>query len=69
MWVRIINTINGWVAMNLDRLPKRDDRFETRLGDKLLKVRVTKADDRKAIEINLVCETVAGEEETEDREK
>ena len=67
--IQEVNTINGWVAMNLDRLPKRDDRFETKLGDKLLKVRVTKADDRKAIEINLVCETVADEEETEDREK
>ena len=67
--IQEVNTINGWVAMNLDRLPKRDDRFETKLGDKLLKVRVTKADDRKAIEINLVCETIADEEETEDREK
>ncbi len=67
--IQEVNTINGWVAMNLDRLPKRDDRFETRLGDKLLKVRVTKADDRKAIEINLACETVSEEEETEERDK
>lgn len=65
--IQEVNTINGWVAMNLDRLPKRDDRFETRLGDKLLKVRVTKADDRKAIEINLVCEEISEEEETEDK--
>ena len=57
------------MAINLDRLPKRDDRFETTIGDKLLKVRVTKADDRKAIEINLVCETIADEEETEERDK
>ena len=67
--IQEVNTINGWVAMNLDRLPKRDDRFETRIGDKLLKVRVTKADDRKAIEINLVCETIADEEETEERDR
>lgn len=67
--IQEVNTINGWVAMNLDRLPKRDDRFETRLGDKLLKVRVTKADDRKAIEINLVCEEISEEEETEERDK
>ena len=67
--IQEVNTINGWVAMNLDRLPKRDDRFETKIGDKLLKVRVTKADDRKAIEINLVCETVADEEETEEKDK
>ena len=58
-----VNTINGWVAMNLDHLPKRDDRFETRIGDKLLKVRVTKADERKAIEINLVCTEVTEEDE------
>ena len=67
--IQEVNTINGWVAINLDRLPKRDDRFETTIGDKLLKVRVTKADDRKAIEINLVCETIADEEETEERDK
>ena len=67
--IQEVNTVNGWVAMNLDRLPKRDDRFETRLGDKLLKVRVTKADDRKAIEINLVCEEISEEEETEERDK
>ena len=59
--IQEVNTINGWVAMNLDHLPKRDDRFETRIGEKLLKVRVTKADDRKAIEINLVCEEVSEE--------
>ena len=64
--VQEVNTVNGWVAMNLDHLPKRDDRFETRLGDKQLKVRVTKADERKAIEINLVCEEV---EETEEEEQ
>ncbi|MBQ9059592.1 MAG: HlyC/CorC family transporter [Firmicutes bacterium] len=67
--IQEVNTINGWVAMNLDRLPKRDDKFETTIGDKLLKVRVTKADDRKAIEINLVCETVADEEETEEKDR
>ncbi|MBQ9014783.1 MAG: HlyC/CorC family transporter [Firmicutes bacterium] len=67
--IQEVNTINGWVAMNLDRLPKRDDKFETTIGDKLLKVRVTKADDRKAIEINLVCETIADEEETEEKDR
>ena len=51
--------------MMLDHLPKRDDRFETQIDRKKLKVRVTKADARKAIEINLVCEDVAEEDETE----
>ena len=60
--IQEVNTINGWVAMELDHLPKRDDRFETRLGDKLLRVRVTKADPRKAVEINLVCEDAPDED-------
>lgn len=64
--IQEVNTVNGWVAMSLDHLPKRDDRFETRIGNKELKVRVTKADDRKAIEINLVCEEVV---ETEDEDQ
>ncbi|MCQ2547238.1 MAG: hemolysin family protein [Clostridia bacterium] len=59
-----VNTINGWVAMQLDHLPKKDDRFEQVIDDKRLKVRVTKADDRKALEINLVVED--NEERTED---
>ncbi len=59
-----VNTINGWVAMQLDHLPKKDDRFEHVIDDKRLKVRVTKADDRKALEINLVVED--NEERTED---
>ena len=65
--IQEVNTINGWVAMNLDHLPKRDDRFETQIGDKNLKVRVTKADDRKAIEINLVCEEVGDSPEDSDK--
>lgn len=53
-----VNTVNGWVVMELDHLPNRDDRFETQIDDNLLKVRVTKADNRKAIEINLKIEKV-----------
>lgn len=69
--IQEVNTVNGWVAMMLDRLPKKDDRFETQIDKKRLKVRVTKADPRKALEINLVCEDVAEEdnetERTEDK--
>lgn len=54
-----VNTVNGWVVMELDHLPNRDDRFETQIDDNLLKVRVTKADNRKAIEINLKIEKSA----------
>ncbi len=46
-------TVNGWVVLELDKLPKKNDTFETEIDGKILKVRVTKADARKAIEINL----------------
>ena len=57
-------TVNGWVVMELDKLPVKNDTFETTIDNKILKVRVTKADDRKALEINLrVEETENGTEE------
>ena len=62
-----VNTVNGWVSMMLDHLPKKDDRFETQIDNKKLKVRVTKADSRKALEINLVCEDVAEEDDESER--
>lgn len=46
-------TVNGWAVLQLDRLPKVGDVFEYRLGDRIFRGRVTKADDRKATEINL----------------
>ena len=51
-------TVNGWVVLELDKLPSRNDSFERIIEDKKLTVRVTKADDRKAIEINLRVENV-----------
>ena len=54
--IQEVNTVNGWVSMVLDRIPKKDDRFQQKIDDKLIKVRVTKADERKALEINLVLE-------------
>lgn len=62
-----VMTVNGWVVMELDRLPSRDDRFETVIEGKRMKVRVTKADDRKAIEINLIVEELQEDEEKGDR--
>lgn len=53
-------TVNGWVVLELDKLPEKNDTFETEIDDKILKARVTKADSRKAIEINL---TVKDKEE------
>lgn len=60
-------TVNGWVVRNLDKLPSRDDTFQQQIDNKLFKVRVTKADDRRALEINLVVETVEPADEKKDR--
>ena len=53
-----VMTVNGWVVLELDKLPSRNDSFERIIEDKKMTVRVTKADDRKAIEINLRVENV-----------
>lgn len=45
-----VTTANGWVVVNLDKLPEVGDSFEY----KNLKVRVTKADGKRALEINVV---------------
>lgn len=50
------NTINGWAAIELDKLPRRGDRFDYSIGDKIIHAVVTKADDRKALELNLKVE-------------
>lgn len=62
-------TVNGWVVRNLDKLPSRDDTFEQQIDNKLFKVRVTKADDRRALEINLVVETIEPVVEKKDRKE
>lgn len=51
-------TVNGWVVLELDKLPEAGDCFEYRSDEKLFKVRVTKADERKALEINLKVEPI-----------
>ena len=45
-----ITTANGWVVVNLDKLPEAGDSFEY----ENLKVRVIKADGKRALEINVV---------------
>ena len=57
------NTINGWVVLQLDKLPERGDVFEAQYGNKHMKVKVTKATARKAIEINLQIAEVEEREE------
>lgn len=60
-------TVNGWVVRNLDKLPVKGDTFEQQIDNKLFKVRVTKADDRRALEINLVAETVEPDDEKKEK--
>lgn len=60
-----VTTVNGWVVMRLDNLPNVGDTFTDEVGNKLFHVRVTKADEKKAIEINLVIEELETEEEEE----
>lgn len=58
-----VQTVNGWVVVELDKLPKKNDTFQCEMEGKRLKVRVTKADERRALEINLVVEEIENEEE------
>ena len=42
-------TVNGWVMIELDRLPKAGDQFVYESKHKVFQVRVTKADSRRAL--------------------
>lgn len=56
-------TVNGWVVLQLDKLPRIGDTFEYKVGNKVFAGRVIQADDRKAIEINLRVTEVPEEEQ------
>ena len=56
-----VNTVNGWVVLELDKLPEKGDNFEAIYGNKHVKVRVTKATQRRALEINLVIDEIEEE--------
>jgi len=56
-------TVNGWVVLLLDKLQEAGDTFEYKTAYKQFKGRVTKADSRKAIEINLRVESKPEDEE------
>lgn len=60
------NTVNGWVVLCLDKLPEKGDTFEYRTGHRIFKGRVTKATNKKALEINIAVEHVS-DEETEEK--
>ncbi|MGI6256723.1 MAG: HlyC/CorC family transporter [Anaerovoracaceae bacterium] len=59
------NTVNGWVVICLDKLPKKGDTFTYDHGTKRYKGRVTKATDKKALEINIMVEDIPEEEQDE----
>ena len=56
-------TVNGWVMIELDRLPKVGDEFEYESRHKLFHVKVTKADARRALMTRI---TVKDKPEDED---
>lgn len=58
-----VTTVNGWVVIVLDAIPKVGDYFEYEAHGKLFKVKVTKADQRRALEINMIVEDIADEDE------
>lgn len=49
-------TVNGWLVMQIDKMPESGDTFEYDTGRKIFKGKVTKANTRKALEINLKVE-------------
>ena len=53
-----VNTVNGWVVLQLDKLPVAGDTYVYSTDEKIFKGKVTKADDKKAIEINLRVENI-----------
>lgn len=55
-------TVNGWVVLQLDRLPAVGDHFIYEADYKRFDVTVTKADERKALEINMTVTELSVEE-------
>ena len=57
-----VNTINGWVMIELDRLPKEGDSFNYESKHKLFHVKVIKADSRRALMTRIKVEDKPEEE-------
>ena len=55
-------TVNGWLILQIDKLPEPGDEFEYDAGNNIFRGKVTKADSRKALEINLKVEEKQEEE-------
>lgn len=56
-------TVNGWIVRLIDKLPEAGDTFSYRSSKKIYTGKVTKADDRKALEIILKVTDVPENEE------
>ena len=55
-------TVNGWVVLQLDRLPVVVNHFIYEADYKRFDVTVTKADERKALKINMTVTELSVEE-------
>lgn len=55
-------TVNGWVVLQIDKLPSVGDHFVYEADFKRFDVTVTKADQRKALEINMIVTELEEEE-------
>ena len=55
-------TVNGWVVLQIDKLPSVGDHFVYEADYKRFDVTVTKADQRKALEINMLVTELEEEE-------
>ena len=56
-------TVNGWVMIELDRLPKAGDSFDYESKHKIFHVKVTKADSKRALMTRVTVEDKPEEEE------
>lgn len=56
-------TVNGWAMIELDRIPKVGDAFEYESKHKLFKVRVTRADSKRALRLHIRVEDRPDEDE------
>ena len=55
-------TVNGWVMIELDKLPKEGDKFDYESKHKIFHVKVTKADGKRAIMTRIKVENKPDEE-------
>ncbi|MBK5254016.1 MAG: HlyC/CorC family transporter [Peptostreptococcaceae bacterium] len=58
-----VNTVNGWVVLQLDKLPTVGDEFVYETKHKKFKVIITKADGKKALEVNIKVDNKPEKEE------